>query len=240
MRTLFRTTARVALLIPFGLLFAGSAFAVTITSASNMTDAYNTQPGATTNIVVGTADDPPYCPGTMLLIRGTGFANDGGIVSVMIANVPAVKVTVGSDTVLYAQVGAGATTGPVVVTTAAGTATTRDLPGGRLSPAGTSPSAQLPDYQILPCVGKPTIVKATVTSIKPNPVKGGKKVFINGSGFLGTTSVMIGGKSATFAVSHDNGIVVIVPTTAASGKLTVTITNSAGTTTSTVKLVKKA
>ena len=57
----------------------------------------------------------------MVMIRGTGFVNDGGIVSVTIANVPADEVLVGSDTILYAQVGKGATTGPIVVATKAGT-----------------------------------------------------------------------------------------------------------------------
>ena len=55
MRALFRIAAGLALLAPFSLLVAGSALAVTITGASNQSDAYNTLPGAVTNIVVGTA-----------------------------------------------------------------------------------------------------------------------------------------------------------------------------------------
>jgi hypothetical protein len=239
MRPLLRATACVALLVPFALLLAASALAVTITSASNMSDAYNTQPGAITNIVVGTATEDPYCPGTMVMIRGTGFVNDGGIVSVTIANVPALDVQVGSDTILYAQVGRGATTGPIIVSTKAGTFSTRSLPGGRLS-AGTSPAAQLPDYQIIPCAAGPAGAKVAITSLKPNPVRGGRKVFINGSGLIGATSVTIGGKSAAFAVMSDRGLVAIVPKTAANGKLIVKVTNPKGTTTSTVKLVKLA
>jgi hypothetical protein len=150
-----------------------------------------------------------------------------------------VDVRVGSDTVIYAQVGRDATTGPITVTTALGTATTSTLPGGRLG-TGNSLASQKPDYQIIPCVSHPTIVKSVVTGIKPNPSRGGRKVQVNGSGFEGVTKITVGGVSVPFAVVQDQNIVLIVPKTAKNGKLDVVLTNAAGTTTSTVKLVKKA
>src|SRR5579863_3398009 len=125
MRALFRITACSAVLIPLVLLVASSSFAVTITSVGNL----GGNGGNTIeNRDVATAADDPYCPGTVLVITGTGFVNDsnspdpvlGAVKSVSIGNVPANWFKVGSDNTLYAQVGKGATTGPVVVTTAGG------------------------------------------------------------------------------------------------------------------------
>jgi len=244
MRALFRTTVCVAVLTPFALLIAGSASAVTIATVGSY---FGT--GATTinNQAVATAEDYPYCSGTYEAIQGSGFVYDsanpdptkGAVISVMMGNVPAAQFWVGSDTKMYAQVGKGATTGPVVVTTTAGTFSTDSLPGGRLDGGlGTALQNLTPGLKIIPCVSKPTIVKAAVTSIKPSKAKGGKRVTINGSGFSGVTKVTIGGKDATFAVVQDQNMVVIVPTTAKNGKLPVVITNSAGTVTSTVSLTK--
>src|SRR4249919_1011253 len=96
MRALLRSAACVGALLPFVLLVAGSALAVTVTSAVNQDR--NT-------ISNGTASQDPYCSGTYVVITGTGFVSDGGVTSVMIANVPALNVRVGSNTTLYAQVG---------------------------------------------------------------------------------------------------------------------------------------
>jgi IPT/TIG domain len=246
MRALLRTSACIAVLTPFALLVAGSAYAVTITGAVIQNSA--TSGAGTTANNVATAADDPYCSGTIFVISGTGFVGDsatpdpikGAVTGVSIGNVPAAWFKVGSDITLYAQVGAGATTGPIVVTTNAGSFTTDSLPGGRISQTANSAQSLMAGVQIIPCVSKPTIVKAAVTGIKPNPAKGGKNVEIFGSGFSGVTAVTVGGKAATFAVVQDQNIVVTVPKTAPNGKLTVVITNSAGSTTSTVKLVKKA
>lgn len=246
MRALFRTTACVAVLSPIAMLIASSALAVTITSAGTPGSA--TSGAGTTARNVATAADDPYCAGTYFVIGGSGFVydsgapdpNTGAVRSVTIGNVPAAWFKVGSDSVMYAQVGKGATTGPIVVTTTAGSYSSDQMPGGRVNANDTSLQGLMPGIQVVPCVSKPTITKASVSGIKPNPVKGGKKVQINGSGFSGVTKVTIGGKDAVFAVATNQNLIAIVPASAANGKLPVVITNAAGTITSTVKLVKKA
>src|ERR1700682_3137782 len=118
MRALLRRTACVAVLATVALLYSGSAFAATITIVGDYTGT-----GATTinNVNVGTANDPPYCSGTWVAIQGSGFVydsanpdpNKGAVTSVTIGNVPAAAFFVGSDIKMYAQVGPGATTGPI-------------------------------------------------------------------------------------------------------------------------------
>jgi hypothetical protein len=241
MRALFRTTACVAVLTPFALLIAAAAGAVTITSAGTHSGTSFGNNITTAN--VATAKEDPYCSGTIFGIRGTGFATEGGIKSVTMGNVPAAYFLVGSDIIMYAQVGPGATDGPIVVTTGNGTSFSTDqLPGGRLNTTGqgTSPQGLKPGIVILPCPSKLPIAKAVVTGIKPNPQKGGKRVFLSGSAFTGVTKVTVGGVPAAFAATSETGMVVIVPTTAKNGRLPVVLTNSAGAVTSKVMLVKKA
>ena len=72
----------------------------------------------------------------MITVNGSGFVSDGGVTSVTIGGVPASEIIVGSNEILYARLGAGATNGPVVVTTPAGSVTAtrsarRALPGYR-------------------------------------------------------------------------------------------------------------
>ena len=102
---------------------------------------------------------------------------------------------------------------------------------------GTAAQNFLPGFQIIPCVSKPTIVKPTVIGFKPpHSVKHGKKVTINGSGFEGVTSVTVGGKAAVFAVVQNQNMVVIVPSGTKAGKAAIVITNSAGSTTASLKV----
>jgi hypothetical protein len=224
MRALLRSAACVGALLPFVLLVAGSALAVTVTSAVN---------SDRNTISTGTASQDPYCSGTYLTITGTGFVEDGGVTGVMIANVPAVNVRVGSDKTLYAQVGAKATDGPVIVTTKAG-------------------SAQAPQtYVIMPCAATPVTTKPVISyyqlpsqtqghqSVK---VKGGKNFYIGGTSLLAVTSVTVGGKPATFAVASDYNLYVTMPKTAANGKLAVKVVAQGGTTLapSTLTLTKTA
>jgi hypothetical protein len=241
MRALLRTLACVAVLTPIALLVGASASAVRITSAGNMAGISFGNTISTSN--VATAKDDPYCSGTIFGIRGEGFAYEGGIKSVTMGNVPAAYFQVGSDNLLYAMVGPGATSGPIIVTTGNGTSFSTDsLPGGRLNQGGqgTSPQGLKPGIQVMDCPSKPKIVKASVTSIKPNPQKGGRRVFLMGSGFSGVTKVTVGGVPAAFAATSETGMVLIVPTTAKNGRLPVALTNPAGTVTSKVMLVKKA
>lgn len=237
MRKPFRSAFCGVVVMAFALLAVGSAFAATITSAGTMG---GTRSGSgTTARNVATAQDDPYCSGTYFSITGTGFVADGGVRGVEIGNVPAAWFKVGSDKTLYAQVGKGATTGPIIITTAKGTVSSDSLPGGRVNLSDTSEQGLMPGIQIVPCVSKPTITKAAVTGIKPNPAKGGKNVQVNGSGFSGVTKVTVGGMAAIFAIVQDQNMIVNVPKSAPSGKLALVITNAAGSVKSTVNLVKK-
>jgi hypothetical protein len=242
MRALFRTTVCVAVLTPIAMLIAASAFAVTITSAGTPGSA--TSGAGTSARNVATAADDPYCSGTYFVIGGTGFVLDssnpdpvkGAVTSVSIGNVPAAWFKVGSDNTMYAQVGHGATTGPIVVTTTAGTYSSDMMAGGRVNANDTSIQGLMPGIQVVPCVAKPTIVKAAVTGFRPPTVKHGKKVTINGSGFSGVTSVTVGGKAAVFAVVQDQNMVVIIPASTKPGKTAIVIKNPSGTTNASVKV----
>ncbi len=151
------------------------------------------------------------CPGTVVMITGSGFVNDGGIVSVTIGGVPASEVIVGSDIYLYARVGAGATSGPVVVTTKAGTA------------------KATPDAIVWPCqaTGLATAAPA-IDSVTPQRAKSGKKLTLIGSGFVGATSVTVGGERAAYAIPSDNIMYVRVPADTKAGLTTVVVTNNKG------------
>jgi hypothetical protein len=199
--SLIKTSLCLSVLVALGLAVAGSASAVTITSW-----------------VGGKASVPQVvtaagaCPGTVITINGTGFVNDGGITSVTIGGVPAGTVVVGSDTLLFARVGAGATSGPVVVTTKLGSATSS-------TPAVVYP-CQSPDSASLAPV---------ILTVSPQRAKAGKKLTLNGSSFVGTTSVTVGkGTPLTYAIPSDNRMYVIVPSSLADGLATITVTNTKG------------
>ena len=196
----FRIAFCLPVLVALGLAAAGSAGAVTITSW-----------------VGGKASVPQLvtaagnCPGTVITVNGTGFVNDGGIVSVSIGNVPAGVVVVGSDSILYARVGAGATTGPVTVTTKAGSA--------------TSPTPAI----VFPCQSTGAgATKPTIDLVKPQSAKSGKKLRLYGSGFVGATSVTVDGGAATYAIPSDNLMYVLVPAGAKTGLDTIVVTNNLG------------
>lgn len=196
-RTIFGLSVLVGLV---AFVAAGSAGAVTITS-------WVGGKASVPQVVTATGD----CPGTMIAITGTGFVNDGGTVSVSIGGVPAGEVIVGSDTQLFARVGAGATTGPVVVTTNAGSATA---------------SANAIVY---PCqVTGAATTKPTIVTVAPQRAKSGKKLRISGSGFVGTKSVTVAGANAAYAIPSDNLMYVIVPANIKAGLQTVVVTNNVG------------
>jgi IPT/TIG domain len=201
-RVSLRTAAlSLLLLITLGLVAAGSAGAVTITSWVGGKAAV---PAVVTASSAG-------CPGTVIMVTGSGFVSDGGIVSVTIGGVPASEIVVGSDQYLYARVGPGATSGPVVVTTKAGTA------------------RATPDAQVVPCQSTATAtVKPTINSVTPQRAKAGKKVRLDGVGFVGTTSVTVAGEAASYSIPSDNLMWVKVPTDAKSGLLTIVVKNNLG------------
>jgi hypothetical protein len=216
------------------LLLAGSALAVTITSFT---------PKA------GLAEDQPYCPGGHVTITGTGFVSDGGVTAVTFGGgVNAVDVQVGSDNTINVMVPKGAKTGPITVTTRAGTASTQTLnSASNVTPIG---EISLPNnlFTVNDCWGRvaydsaygagattaaaatTTAAKATVSSFSPTRGKAGAKVTITGSNFTGATAVKFAGVKATFKVASATKITANVPSGAKTGKINVT--TPAGTATS--------
>ena len=213
------------------LIVVGSALAVTVTAYSP-TSGLPSVPGA--------------CPGGTITLTGTGFAYDGaasamsvsfgsGATTDTFANGGLIQ---GSDTVLYAVVPNGAVTGPIVVTTAKGTASTASIPstttvGGSYAPGGT--------FYVNPC---PQISLATATAagsdagvpstpsiykVAPTKAKVGAVVKIGGTSMLGVNGVQFGGKAAKYTVVSATEIDATVPKGAVSGPLTVTYSITAST-----------
>jgi IPT/TIG domain len=201
-RVSLRTALCLSVLVALGLVAAGSAGAVTISSW---------QGGKAAVPQVITAGGGA-CPATVVFITGSGFVNDGGIVSVTIGGVPASEIVVGSDQYLYARVGAGAQSGPIVVTTKAGTA------------------KATPDAIVWPCQSTAAAAdKPVIQAVIPQKAKAGKKLRLLGVNFVGTTSVKVGGAAAAYAIPSDNLMYVRLPADAKAGQLTIEITNTKGT-----------
>lgn len=197
--SLGRTALCLSVLV-LSLVAASSAGAVTITSWVG---------GKATVPQVVTA--PGSCPGTVITINGSGFVSDGGITNVMIGGVPAGEITIGSDSVLFARVGAGAQSGSVSVTTKLGTA--------------TAPTPAV----VYPCQSTAAATAAPVIqSVSPQRAKAGKKLTLTGSGFVGTTSVKVGTGTVSFAIPSDNRMYVLVPADVKAGLTTIVVTNTMG------------
>jgi hypothetical protein len=195
-----KTALALLALVALGLVAAGSAGAVAITS-------WRGGSGSVPQDVTAEGN----CPGTTTTITGTGFVNDGGITSVTIGGVPADAIVVGSDTTLFARVGPGATSGAVTVTTKAGSAT-----------AATQ-------AVVLPCQSSGVAgEKPAVDSLVPKSAKAGAKVKLNGIGFVGTKSVTLNGSSVPYAIPSDNVMYIRVPTGTKAGAATIEITNTLG------------
>jgi N,N-dimethylformamidase beta subunit-like, C-terminal/IPT/TIG domain len=109
-------------------------------------------------------------------------------------NGTAATFTVPSDTTIQTVVPAGATTGPLAVTTPAGATTT-----------STS-------FSVAP----------TVNGLTPTSGRVGAIVTISGLNFTGTTGVRFNGAPASFSVTSATSIQATVPTGAMSGPITVT------------------
>jgi Leucine-rich repeat (LRR) protein len=142
--------------------------------------------------------------GTAVTILGRYFSNT---TSVRFASTPALTYSVVNDTLAYAVIGAGAT-GNIRLTT----------------PSGTGVS-----QQVFTLVQPPI-----VTEIQPTSATVGDIITIIGRGFSGTTSVDFPPVTgATFTVISDTEIRVTVPD-GVSGAIMPTVSNPAGSTTSTV------
>lgn len=132
--------------------------------------------------------------GTSVVITGTNFCGATGVAFNVTA---ATSFTVDSNTQITTTVPAGATTGPVHVTT----------------PSGTADSAT--NFTVT--AGAPTITSFTPTS---GPV--GTSVVITGTNFTGATSVRFNVTAATFTVNSATQITATVPAGATTGKISVT------------------
>ena len=134
-------------------------------------------------------------------VKVTGTSLDGTTDADV--NGTAASFSITSATALTVVVPAGATTGPISVTNAAGTATT------------------LTNFAITP----------KITSFAPTSGIVGSTFDITGTGLAGVTAGTVGGKAAGVVVNSDTSATLTVPSGAATGK--VTLTGPGGTATST-------
>lgn len=133
-------------------------------------------------------------PGTEVTIRGTKFE---GVTAVQFNGMTATAFTVNSGTNLTTTVPAGATTGPIAVTTPGGTTTSTN---NFVVSAGPS-----------------------IADFSPKSGNTGTAVTITGQNFGGASAVRFGGVSASaFSVASPTQISATVPAGAATGRITVT------------------
>src|SRR5439155_6587961 len=131
-----------------------------------------TGPGHTTFTVIPPPTMTSFSPasgpvGANVTINGT---NCTGVTAVRFNGTSATTFTVTSPAVIHATVPAGATTGPLSVTTSAGT--------------GTSSTS----FTVIP--------PPTITTFSPTSGPVGANVTINGTNFTGVTAVRFNGTSA--------------------------------------------
>jgi uncharacterized repeat protein (TIGR03803 family) len=135
--------------------------------------------------------------GNTVEILGAGFNS----ASKVKFNGKSATFTIVSDTYLTAKVPAGSSTGPVTVTTSAGTLTSSTT------------------FRVTP----------KITSFDPTSGPVGTSVVITGHTFTGATKVTFGGvKASTFSVDSDTQVTAIVPTGAKTGKIAITTPSGTG------------
>jgi hypothetical protein len=139
--------------------------------------------------------------GTTVTISGSGFTG----ATALTFNGAAAAFTVNSASQITATVPSGASSGPIRITTPAGTATSS-------TSFSITSSTQAP----------PSIAPPSIGSFSPDSGTAGTTVTISGSGFTGATAVTFAGAAAPFTVSSDTHIVAIAPAGGASGTLSVT------------------
>jgi hypothetical protein len=137
-------------------------------------------------------------------VNGTNFT---GVTAVTFNGTAATSYTLNSSTTITATVPTGATSGPIAVSTTAGTGT-----------SGTWFTVT-------------TVAAPRITGFSPSYGRTGTAVLISGSGFTGATSVKLGGTSAGFVVLSSSRIQAVVPALG-SGKYKWQVTTPGGTATS--------
>ena len=136
--------------------------------------------------------------GTIVTLTGTAFT---GASAVAFNGTNAVTYSVDNDTQITATAPSGATTGPVTVTTPAGTAN-----------SGTFTIASGP----------------TIAAFSPTAGSIGATVIISGTNFTGATAVAFNGTNASFVVDNDTQITTSVPSGATTGQIAVTTPSGTG------------
>jgi len=134
--------------------------------------------------------------GTSVTISGTNFTG----ATAVLFNGASASFTVASATTITATVPAGATSGPISVTTSAGTASS--------------------------AASFTVINPPTVTSFTPASGPVGTSVTINGTNFTGASAVLFNGASASFTVNSATTITATVPTGSTTGPISVTTADS--------------
>jgi len=201
------------------LIFAGSAFAVTISSFTPTSG-------------LPAKDNGEACPGGTITISGSGFVADNptvvagaptSTVKVTFGGVASTYVVVGSNTTLYAVVPDGANTGPIAVTTGAGSATAN----------GTFYVKPCPQISLKAALAGTTDDAAsstpTIYKFKPLSGKAGAAVVITGTNMLRVSGVAFGGVKAKFTKAGPTEIDATVPKGAKSGKISLTYSIGAST-----------
>lgn len=171
------------------------------TSSLVVSDSYNFAPITGTTLAFAAVNAPTitsFSPssglaGATVTVTGTNLTG-ATFLTLNGANVPGYTV-VNATTVTFA-IPTGATSGPIAIATAGGTAT-----------SGTP----------LTVLVVPTIASFTPTSAAP-----GATVTVTGTGFTGATLVRVNGTTAAYTVVNSTTITLTVPNTATSGAIQVT------------------
>jgi len=132
-------------------------------------------------------------PGTTVKISGTNFTGAIAATDVTFNGQPAASFVVSNNNTIGAVVPNGVSTGPIRVTTPAGSANSTGL-----------------------FYGAPVINNFVPTQGAP-----GTSVQINGTNFLGATAVLFNGTNAAFTITNNGIIGAKVPTNTSSGPITV-------------------
>jgi hypothetical protein len=180
--------------------------------------------------VSGTVQLLPYCDGTPITVTGSGFISDGGTVVVKFNGVPANFVQVGSDSSLTTVVPPNATSGPITVTTAAGTATSAGIATHGNGVNNLGPGVFVISGCEFATPGALNPVPASIKAVSPSKAKVGSKVTITIAGSLtgDVSRVHIGGALAAHTVVSDTKITATVPKRAKTGTVSVSVTTADG------------
>ncbi len=144
-------------------------------------------------------------PGATIVITGSGFT---GATAVSIGGVPVASFTINSDNQITIVVGSGTPgTGgqqQLLITTPAGIVSLGGFSVGAASASSGSGSAPSGGTTVAP-------QNAVIGGISPPILGFGTPIVVSGSGFTGTTGLLIGGIAVTnFVVVNDNTITAVV------------------------------